>query len=114
MTFDEYQEKAITTDLFERKPNDIMNPGFLEKAFGLVGEAGEAAEKLKKIIRDKNGQLNEADKAEIIKEFGDVLWYISSLSHYLEVPLSQVAAGNLEKVLSRKDRGQTMGSGDNR
>lgn len=114
MTFDEYQKQAITTDLFNGKMSSVLDPGFLEKAFGLVGEAGEAAEKLKKIIRDKNGVLSAEDKKEIIKEFGDVLWYISALSHYLDVPLSEVAAGNLEKVLSRKQRGQTKGSGDNR
>ena len=113
MTFDEYQEKAITTDTFTG-PRDLMSSGFLEKAFGLVGEAGEVAEKLKKIIRDKDGILSEEDKKEIIKEFGDVLWYISSLALYLGVPLSTVAEGNLDKVLSRKARGKTHSSGDNR
>ena len=114
MTFDEYQKIAITTDMFVGKMNSVTDPAFLEKAFGLSGEAGEVSEKLKKIIRDKNGVLNEDDRAEIIKEFGDVLWYISALSHYLGVSLDKVAAQNLEKVLSRKARGKTTGSGDNR
>lgn len=114
MKFDDYQAQAITTDLFSGTTDVITDHGFLEKAFGLVGEAGEAAEKFKKLIRDHDGVLNEERKAEIIKEFGDVLWYISALSHYLGVPLSEVAQGNLDKVLSRKERGQTKGSGDNR
>lgn len=114
MTFDEYQKQAITTDLFDSKLKSVTDPAFMEKALGLLGEAGEVAEKLKKIIRDKDGKLTEEDKTELAKEFGDVLWYISSLSYYLGVSLDDVARQNLEKVLSRKARGKTKGSGDNR
>jgi NTP pyrophosphatase (non-canonical NTP hydrolase) len=114
MTFDEYQKQAITTDTAKGVMQGIADPAFLEKAFGLVGEAGEVAEKLKKIFRDKNGVLDATDRQEIIKEFGDVLWYISALSHYLNVSLDQVARLNLEKVLSRQSRGIIKGSGDNR
>lgn len=114
MTFDEYQNQAITTDTFADDDHGVMSPGFLEKAFGLSGEAGEASEKIKKIIRDKGGKLTKQDKDEIIKEFGDVLWYLSALSLYLGYSLDDVASRNLEKVLSRKVRGKTQGSGDNR
>lgn len=114
MQFDEYQQQAIATDLFNGKMESVTDPSFLEKAFGLVGEAGEVAEKLKKLIRDHDGVLNEDRKAEIIKEFGDVLWYISALSLYLNVPLSEVAQGNLEKLAKRKQQGTLNGSGDNR
>ncbi len=84
------------------------------RTLGLVGEAGEVAEKIKKILRDKNGQMSAADKQEIVKELGDVLWYIQSLADVLEVPLSHVAEVNLTKIHSRKARGVTRGSGDNR
>jgi NTP pyrophosphatase (non-canonical NTP hydrolase) len=114
MTFDEYQKKAITTDTYKGKMNSVTDHSFLEKAFGLVGEAGEVAEKMKKIIRDKDGIMNEEDKIEIQKEFGDVLWYISSCSYYLGISLEDVAKMNIDKVLSRKQRGTTKGSGDNR
>ena len=114
MTFDEYQQKAITTDTFGGKMTALDNHGFLEKAFGLVEESGEVAGKLKRIFREKDGKLTDSDKAEIIKEFGDVLWYISSLAYYLDVPFEEVAKQNLDKVLSRKSRGMTLGSGDNR
>lgn len=114
MTFDEYQKQAITTDTFGGRMDSLSDHGFLEKAFGLIGEAGEVAEKLKRVYREQGGVLSAEDKAEIIKEFGDVLWYISALSFYLEVPLSDVAAGNLAKVLSRRRRSRTLGSGDNR
>jgi NTP pyrophosphatase (non-canonical NTP hydrolase) len=113
MTFDEYQKASIVTDTFGGN-GQITDPAFITKILGLVGEAGEVAEKFKKILRDKDAKLSEADKAEIIKELGDVLWYISGITHYLDVPLQQVADVNLDKVLSRKNRGVTHGSGDNR
>lgn len=114
MTFNDYQQQAITTDTFGGGMTALSDFGFLEKSFGLVEEAGEVAGKLKRIFREKDGKLSSEDKAEIIKEFGDVLWYVSALAHYLEVPLEEVATTNLEKVLSRKARNQTLGKGDNR
>lgn len=114
MTLDEYQKQAITTDTFGGDPSDIFTKSFMSKLLGLVGEAGEVAEKFKKILRDKDGELTAADKKEIVKELGDVLWYTSALAHYLQVPLEEVAVCNLEKVLGRKQRGMTHGSGDNR
>lgn len=84
------------------------------RTLGLVGEAGEVAEKVKKILRDKEGRVSADDKQEIIKEMGDVLWYLQALADYLEVPLSKVAEVNLDKIHSRKKRGTTKGSGDNR
>ncbi|MDB5165973.1 MAG: hypothetical protein JWM37_45 [Candidatus Saccharibacteria bacterium] len=114
MTFNDYQDKAITTDTYGGKMTALSDFGFIEKSFGLVGEAGEVAEKLKKIFRDKAGELSPEDRAEILKELGDVLWYVSALARYLDCPLEDVAAHNLEKVLSRQQRGQTGGSGDNR
>lgn len=115
MTLEEYQKKAITTELMTRV--EVVNandPAMVAKILGLVGEAGEAAEKYKKIVRDKSGVFSEEDKQEFIKELGDVLWYVSALSDYLGYSLEDVASKNLEKVLSRKSRGASRGSGDNR
>ncbi|MCA9329400.1 nucleoside triphosphate pyrophosphohydrolase family protein [Candidatus Saccharibacteria bacterium] len=114
MTLEEYQKQAISTDTFGGKSDEIFTKAFMSKLLGLVGESGELAEKFKKILRDKDGQMSKDDKVEIIKELGDVLWYVSALAHYLEVSLEDVASGNLAKVLSRKQRGATHGSGDNR
>ncbi len=110
MKFDDYQKQAIGTAL---NPTRDFN-ALMYRTLGLVGEAGEVAEKVKKILRDKDGQMSAEDKAEIIKELGDVLWYLQALADMLEVPLSQVAEQNLEKIQSRKARGVTKGSGDNR
>ncbi len=113
MTINEYSTQAMSTDLFE-KTDDITNPAMLEKVFGLCGEAGEVAEKFKKLLRDKGGVASDDDKKELAKELGDILWYINSVGSYLGYDLEQIAQMNLDKVLSRKARNQTHGSGDNR
>ena len=104
MTFDEYQKVAKTTDVSGAVNHPITSPHFFNKLLGLVGETGEIAEKFKKIYRDKNGELSEADKLEIKKELGDVLWYLSVISSYLNISLDEVAAENAEKLSSRKSR----------
>lgn len=72
------------------------------------------AEKFKKLIRNKAGKLSEEDTQEILKELGDILWYINSVATLLGSDLEAVAQQNLDKVLSRKSRGLSRGSGDNR
>jgi NTP pyrophosphatase (non-canonical NTP hydrolase) len=118
MTFSDYQKLAITTDTFstaDASKADITSTAFISKLLGLVGETGEVAEKFKKLYRDQQiTQLNEVAKADIQKELGDVLWYLSAVCCYLDIDLEKVAQDNLDKVLDRKSRGVTKGSGDNR
>lgn len=111
MTFDEYQKQAMKTAV--HTSNDFVE-AFLYRTLGLMGEAGEVAEKVKKIVRDKGGKLNDTDKQEIIKEMGDVLWYLQAISEYLGVPFDEVARVNIEKLHSRQLRQKLHGSGDNR
>lgn len=113
MTIDEYSKTAITTLLGEHAITD-MDATLLSQVFGLVGESGEVAEKFKKLIRDKKGEITDEDRQEILKELGDILWYVNSVSTLLGSSLEEVAQKNLDKVLSRKNRGVTTGSGDNR
>lgn len=113
MKIDDYSAQAISTLLGEHDITD-MDATLLSQVFGLVGESGEVAEKFKKLIRDKQGKISEEDKQEILKELGDILWYINAVSNLLGSSLEEVAQKNLDKVLSRKARGQTQGSGDNR
>lgn len=110
MTFEDYQKQALTTVL--STGDDFKD--LLHWVLGLNGEAGELAEKLKKIIRDKNSVITEEDKVELAKELGDVLWYLAVFAHDLGVPLDQIAQQNLDKLQSRKARGVLGGSGDNR
>lgn len=113
MNLDKYQKRAAEFDLFETTM-DLKSPGFLEKVLGLAGEAGEVADKVKKVIRDKGGYASEEDKAAIMKELGDVLWYVANVARYMGVSLSEVAEGNVEKLASRKKRNKISGEGDNR
>lgn len=113
MEFDDYQKKAAKFDFFEAT-NDLKSVGFYEKVLGLTGEAGETADKIKKILRDKNGVVSDEDRELIIKELGDVLWYLAAISRYLDVPLSKVASENISKLESRYQRNKLHGEGDKR
>lgn len=81
---------------------------------GLVGEAGEFADKVKKILRDGQGVITHDQHVALAKELGDVLWYVSRTATELGLPLALVAEDNVTKLLDRKDRGVLGGSGDNR
>ncbi len=113
MKFNEYQAEAIKYDL-ARPGRDLTGGGFIEKVLGLTGEAGEAADKFKKIIRDKGGAIGDEDRDEIVKELGDVMWYVSAIACYLDMPLEEVAKKNLAKLESRRKRNKLHGEGDER
>ena len=81
---------------------------------GLCGESGEVAEKIKKIMRDKDGVIGSGETEEIKKELGDVLWYLSTIAYELGVTLNDIAETNIKKLSSRKERGKIKGNGDNR
>ena len=112
MEFDKYQQEAAASDTFE--PCELNEVGFIEKILGLPGEAGEVVDKFKKILRDKDGVLSDEDRDSIVKELGDVMWYVASIARYLDVPLSEVAEKNIVKLQGRLKRGTVHGSGDDR
>ncbi len=116
MTLDEYQKKAITFEIMDRSSGELLasDPAYIAKILGLVGEAGEVAEKYKKIIRDRDGIVTADDAQEMKKELGDVLWYVAVLAEYLGVSFEEVAQANIDKLSSRKSRGVQKGAGDNR
>lgn len=101
--FDDYQEAAAKFAIY---PKDV---GLVYTALGLVGEAGEYAEKIKKHIRD--GVLDDRLAA---KELGDVLWYLANAAQELGYDLSEIAEMNLEKLDDRKSRNKIGGNGDTR
>lgn len=114
MNFNEYQNIIKQFDTFTDQSGNLTNPSFIAKILGLSGEAGEVAEKFKKIYRDKNGQIDDNDKQAITKELGDVLWYLATISRYLDISFEEVATRNIDKLQSRKNRDQLHGSGDDR
>jgi NTP pyrophosphatase (non-canonical NTP hydrolase) len=82
----------------------------VENTLGLVGEAGEVAEKIKKMLRDSN----KVSADEIVKELGDVVFYATALANYFHSDLTEVLQVNMDKLNSRARRGVIKGSGDNR
>ena len=109
MNFQTYQKKARLTAQYPNLGSNNIYP-----TLGLVGEAGEVAEKVKKVIRDKNGIFDEESKKGIKKELGDVLWYLSNLCDEFNFSFEQVAIQNLEKLKKRASKGKISGSGDDR
>ena len=109
MKANEYQTGALQTAIY---PN--MGQNFIYPALGLVGEAGEVAEKVKKIIRDGDGTLTDPDREKIAKELSDVCWYVAVLAYELDFTLEEIMQLNLDKLRSRQERGVLSGSGDNR
>ena len=109
MDFKTYQKKARETAQY---PN--LGSNYIYPTLGLVGEAGEVAEKVKKVIRDKKGIFDEESKFAIKKELGDVLWYISNFCTEFNFSMEDVAIQNLEKLGARVAKGKISGSGDDR
>ena len=110
MTFDEYQTLAKTTSTID--PKSITAPYYF--ALGLTGEAGEIAEKMKKIIRNHDNDMSKLDVDDFKKELGDVLWYIAMMSEQVGLTLEDVAKTNLAKLADRKARDVIKSTGDNR
>jgi NTP pyrophosphatase (non-canonical NTP hydrolase) len=103
MEMNAYQKAAAETAIY--KPSDRA----IYPALGLCGEAGEVANKVKKIMRD-----GTFDKQALSDEIGDVLWYLAALCRDLDLNLADVAMQNLDKLYDRKERGVLGGSGDKR
>lgn len=104
---DDYQSAAVDKAIYPKKAE-------LEYlTLGLTGEAGEIANKVKKILRGDK-EFDEVAKKDLAAELGDVLWYLAVLADALGVNLSQVASSNINKLLDRKNRNVLKGSGDNR
>ncbi len=108
MTLNEYQNHALETAIYP-ETHPIIYP-----TLGLTGEAGEVADKVKKVIRDGHEEFTDEKRREIVKEIGDVLWYCATLSHDLGYELDEVAQMNVDKLRSRMERHHISGSGDNR
>ena len=95
-----YQQLCTETQIYPRE-HAVFYP-----ALGLAGEAGEVANKIKKIMRDRKGDVNNLSgeiKDDIASELGDCLWYISALATDLGIGLDGVAVENIKKLDKRQD-----------
>lgn len=110
---DKYQKEAVKTATYPQKGYNVIYP-----VLGLAGEAGEVAEKVKKLWRNcgytKAQSYSAQSKKEIMKELGDVLWYIAAICEEMQVNLSEVAEMNITKLKDRQKRNVIKSEGDNR
>jgi NTP pyrophosphatase (non-canonical NTP hydrolase) len=107
----EYQHLALST--FTMKSTDQLN-AIMYAALALNGEAGEIAEKVKKVLRDKRGNFEREDFIALAYELGDVLWYVAVMAHLIGFSLIGIMKMNIKKLANRKSRNVLHGSGDNR
>jgi NTP pyrophosphatase (non-canonical NTP hydrolase) len=109
MLISEYQELSRRTATYPGAGDNIVYP-----TLGLAGEAGEVAEKVKKLLRDDGGVLSAERREALAAELGDVLWYVAQVATEADLDLAEIAHANLDKLLSRQRRGVLSGSGDSR
>lgn len=113
LSFNEYQEKAVSLAEYPNRGFNLIYP-----ALGLAGEAGETVDKIKKLWRNSNKtathQLTDEERNALVKELGDVLWYVSALAAELNFQLEDVAQINLDKLFDRRARNVIRSEGDNR
>lgn len=107
MDCDDYQRAALRTARDKDAPDEFMH-----LVLGLVGETGEIAEKVKKLVRDKHSDLAQLDRNDMAAEIGDVLWYAAVLANFLDLSLNEVAQRNVDKLADRQRRAVIGGSGD--
>jgi NTP pyrophosphatase (non-canonical NTP hydrolase) len=109
MRISDYQELSRRTATYPGAGDNIVYP-----TLGLAGEAGEVAEKVKKLLRDDDGVMSDERREALAGELGDVLWYVAQVATEAGLDLEELAQGNLDKLLSRQRRGVLSGSGDSR
>ena len=120
MTPNEYQKEAHKTAKYSgalvvnENESKVGVGDYVYPALGLAEEAGEVAGKFAKAVRDESGIISDERKEAIIKELGDVCWFIAELCTLLEIDLETVMQLNIAKLADRAKRGVISGSGDNR
>lgn len=107
-TFDDYQIVAARTAVY---PDDVR---ILYPALGLAGEAGEVANKVKKIYRDDGGRVTDHRRAQVARELGGVLWYVAAVCTDMDLNMGDVARENAAILASRQELGRLHGDGDER
>lgn len=97
MTINEYQSLAMTTLNPALDKKDVLINGVM----GLCGESGEAIDIVKKWL----AQGHDLDKQKLIKELGDIAWYLAETAHALDVPLEDILQANIDKLKKRYPEG---------
>lgn len=129
LSFSEYQQLTTHTRIYRDSIRRILegigvtDPAQADPVLKLLsvsyaalgmGETGEVQGKIKKVIRDSRGVIDDDVRAKIAGELGDCLWYLAAVAEEFDLDLGDVAQGNIDKLLDRKERGVIQGSGDSR
>lgn len=110
MNFNDYQKKALTTATVTE---DFVTSVHYH-VLGLVSESGEVADKIKKVVRNEDGDFSKLDMQDFKKELGDVMWYLAMLCTVFGLDMGDVAQTNLDKLADRMNRNVIKSTGDNR
>ena len=97
MTINEYQILAMTTLNPALSRKDVL----INSVMGLCGESGEAIDLVKKWL----AQGHDLDRDRLVKELGDVAWYLAEAATALDVPLEDVLQANIDKLKKRYPEG---------
>jgi NTP pyrophosphatase (non-canonical NTP hydrolase) len=109
MNFNDYQTRSRKTAGYPTIGHPVIYP-----TLGLANEAGEVAGKIKKVFRDKGGEIKEETRQALKAELGDVLWYLAQVATELDLALDEIAEYNIAKLYDRLERGTIRGEGDDR
>lgn len=97
MKVNEYQELAMKTLNSELSKKDVL----INSVMGLCGESGEAIDIVKKWL----AQGHELDKKHLVKELGDIAWYLAEAAYALDMPLEDIFQANIDKLKKRYPEG---------
>jgi NTP pyrophosphatase (non-canonical NTP hydrolase) len=109
MDFNNYQTRSRKTAKYPAIGHPVIYP-----TLGLANEAGEVAGKIKKVFRDKEGEISDETRLALKAELGDVLWYLAQVATELDLSLDEIAEHNITKLYDRLERGKIRGDGDYR
>lgn len=111
MLINDYQFQALATAIY---PGKKSVQGLIYTTLKLNGEAGEVAEGVGKAIRDDGAKITPEREIALVRELGDVLWYVAATANELGYDLSEIAQINLDKLKARREAGTLSGSGSDR
>lgn len=106
MNINDYQKEAMKTLNPELNKKDIL----INSVMGLCGESGEAID----IVKEWLMQGHDLDKDHLIKELGDIAWYLAEAATALDIPLDVILQGNLDKLHKRYPDGFSINASINR
>ena len=119
MNINEYQLRAhsfadYSMPMIPEPEKGAIRVDYVYPVMGLTEESGEVAGKFAKAVRDCNGKIDDERKEAIVKELGDVTWFVAEICTLLNVSMEEVMQKNIDKLTSRKERNVIHGNGDNR